>query len=188
MHDICVHVCGCMWYREELCEVCFFLPPSVGSEFRTQVTRLAWRARFYSLSHSPGCTVFSQNARSLVLDIRALWVCCHPRHICRDETYWVLGQAGFCTVCSLASVPAAVSQLLPLPRTLLLRRSLWGQAGFGSHSSGQLFETQGNSFFKPLFLSVTWGSGVIAGFLVLAVYSLSETCGNRSVSDFEIFV
>lgn len=27
--------------------------------------------RFYSLSHSPGCTDFSQNARSLVLDIRA---------------------------------------------------------------------------------------------------------------------
>lgn len=131
---------------------------------------------------------FSGMLGHLSLTSEQMWVCRPPRPICRDETCWALGQAGFCSVCSLALSVPAVSSLLRLPRTLLLRCSLWGQAGFGSHSSGQLFETQGNSFFKPLFLSVTWGSGVMAGFLVLAVYSLSETCGNRSVSDFEIFV
>lgn len=143
---------------------------------------------FYSLSHNPGCAVFFQNDCHLSMTSEQLWFCCHPRHICRDETCWALGQAGSCSVCSLGSSASVVSPLLPVPQTLLLRCSLWGQAGFGSHSSGQLFETQGNSSFKPLFLSVTWGSGVIAGFSVQAVYSLSETCGNRSVSDFEIFV
>lgn len=185
MHDVCVYVCGCLWYREELCGVCSFLTPS-GIGIRTQVTRLAWC--FYSLSHSPGCAVFFQNDCHLSMTSEQLWFCCHPRHICRDETCWALGQAGSCSVCSLGSSASVVSPLLPLPQTLLLRCSLWGQARFGSHSSGQLFETQGNSSFKPLFLSVTWGSGVIAGFSVQAVYSLSETCRNRSVSDFEIFV
>lgn len=143
---------------------------------------------FYSLSHSPGCAVFFQSDRHLSMRSEQMWFCCHSRHICRDKTCWAQGQARSCSVCSLVSSAPVVSLLLPLPQILLLKCSLWGQASFGSHSSGQLFETQGNYFFKPLFLSVTWGSGVIAGFLVQAVYSLSETCGNRSVSDFEIFV
>lgn len=121
---------------------------------------------------------FSRMLGHLSLTSEQMWVCCPPMHMCRDETYWALGQAGFCSVCSLTSSVPAVSSLLPLPWTLLLRRSLWGQASFGSHSSGQLFETQGNSFFKPLFLSVTWGSGVIAGFLstgcVFLIWNLWE--------------
>lgn len=73
---------------------------------------------FYSLSHSPGCTVFLQNDCHLSMTSEQMWFCCHPRHICKDETCWALGQAGSCSVCSLGSSASVVSPLLPLPQTV----------------------------------------------------------------------
>lgn len=187
MHDVCVHVCGCMWYRRRTLwslllpsPFCGFWGSNTSHQACVASAFIPWVIALAALS-------FFQNDHHLSMTSEQMWFCCHPRHICRDETCWALGQAGSCSVWALVLLLQWPHHFFLFPRLLLLRR-LWGQTCFGLHSSGQLFETQGNSSFKPLFLSVTWGSGVIAGFLVQAVYSLSETCGNRSVSDFEIFV